>query len=67
MGEEMRAGWFGAGLPSVLSNQCWIGITTGPGGAEPILAGDETPLMVTEMGYKPAGCEAKLAGTVKLT
>ena len=46
--------------------QCWIGITTGPGGEELMLAGDVTPLMAIEMGYKPAGSEAKLCGTVKL-
>ena len=44
----------------------WIGITTGPGGEELILAGDVTPLMEIEMGYKPPGREAKLCGTVKL-
>ena len=31
-----------------------------------ILAGDGTPLMEIEMGYRPAGSEAKLCGTVKL-
>ena len=31
-----------------------------------ILAGDVTPLMEIEMGYKPPGSEAKLCGTVKL-
>src|ERR1039457_7701521 len=46
--------------------QCWIGITTGPGGAELILAGDVTPLTEIEMGYKPGGSEAKSCGTVKL-
>src|ERR1019366_9126320 len=46
--------------------QCWIGITTGPGGEELILAGDVTPLMEIEMGYTPAGSEAKSCGTVKL-
>src|ERR1035441_5214391 len=46
--------------------QCWMGITTGPGGAELILAGDETPLMEIEMGYKAGGSEAKSWGTVKL-
>src|ERR1039458_8511805 len=46
--------------------QGWIGITTGPGGEELILAGDGIPLMEIEMGYKPAGSEAKLCGTVKL-
>src|ERR1019366_9981721 len=46
--------------------QCWMGITTGPGGAELILAGDETPLTEIEMGYKPGGREAKSWGTVKL-
>ncbi len=33
--------------------QGWIGITTGPGGEELILAGEVTPLMEIEMGYKP--------------
>ena len=42
-----------------------MGITTGPGGAELILAGDETPLMEIEMGYKAGGSEAKSWGTVK--
>ena len=46
--------------------QCWIGITTGPGGKELILAGDGTPLMEIEMGYTPGGSEAKSCGTVKL-
>src|ERR1035438_6052906 len=46
--------------------QGWIGITTGPGGEELILAGDVTPLMEIEMGYRPDGSEAKLCGTVKL-
>src|ERR1035441_3711183 len=31
--------------------QCWIGITTAPGGEELILAGDVTPLMEIEIGY----------------
>ena len=31
-----------------------------------VFAGDETPLTETEMGYKAAGSEAKLCGTVKL-
>ena len=31
-----------------------------------ILAGDVTPLTEIEIGYKPAGSEAKLCGTVKL-
>src|ERR1035438_1422182 len=43
-----------------------MGITTGPGGEELILAGDVTPLMEIEMGYKPGGSEAKSCGTVKL-
>src|ERR1035441_4437877 len=46
--------------------QCWIGITTGPGGEELILAGEVIPLMEIEMGYKPPGSEAKLCGTLKL-
>src|ERR1035437_4292262 len=46
--------------------QGWIGITTGPGGEELILAGDVTPLMEIEMGCKPGDIEAKLCGTVKL-
>jgi hypothetical protein len=46
--------------------QCPIGITTGPGGEELILAGDVIPLMEIEMVYKPGGIEAKLCGTVKL-
>ena len=46
--------------------QCWIGITTGPGGKELILAGEETPLMEIEMGYTPGAIEAKSCGTVKL-
>src|ERR1035441_8405319 len=46
--------------------QCWIGITTGPGGEELILAGDVTPFMEIEMGNKPGGSEAKSCGTVKL-
>ena len=45
--------------------QCWMGITTGPGGKELILAGDVTPLMEIEMGYSPGGSEAKSWGTVK--
>ena len=47
-------------------SQGWIGITTGPGGEELILAGDGTPLTEIEIGYQPAGSEAKLCGTVKL-
>jgi len=46
--------------------QCPIGITTGPGGEELILAGDVTPLMEIVMGYKPGVMDAKLCGTVKL-
>ena len=46
--------------------QGWIGITTGPGGEESILAGDVTPLMEIEMGYKPGDIEAKFEGTWKL-
>jgi len=44
-----------------------MGITTGPGGEELIVDGDETPFMVMEMGYTPAGIDAKFWGTVKLT
>jgi hypothetical protein len=54
------------GWPAGEAAQGWIGITTGPGGEELILAGDVTPLTEIEMGYKPAGSEAKLCGTVKL-
>ena len=43
-----------------------MGIITGPGGEELIVAGDETPLMVIEMGYRPGGSDAKSCGTVKL-
>ena len=32
-----------------------------------MLAGDVTPLMEIEMGYRPGGIEAKSCGTVKLT
>jgi hypothetical protein len=46
--------------------QGWIGITTGPGGEELILAGEVTPLMEIEMAYTPGDIEAKLCGTVKL-
>src|ERR1035438_4404588 len=46
--------------------QCWIGITTAPGGEELMLAGEVTPLREIEMGYKPGGSEAKSCGTVKL-
>src|ERR1039457_1438700 len=46
--------------------QCCIGITTGPGGAELILAGDVIPLIEIEMGYKPGGSEVKSCGTVRL-
>ena len=42
-----------------------MGITTGPGGEELMVAGDETPLMEIEMGYSPGGSEAKSWGTVK--
>src|ERR1035441_8853952 len=43
-----------------------MGITIGPGGEELILAGDATPLMEIEMGYKPGGSNAKSCGTMKL-
>jgi len=46
--------------------QCWIGMTTAPGGEELMLAGDVTPLMETEIGYTPGGSDAKSCGTVKL-
>ena len=46
--------------------QCPIGITTGPGGEELMLAGEVTPLTVIEMWYKPEASDAKVCGTVKL-
>src|SRR5579863_2241099 len=41
-------------------------MTTGPGGAELTVAGDETPFTEIEIGYEAAGIFANCCGTVKL-
>ena len=59
------AGGRPGGLPTFRSSER-IGITTGPGGEELVLAGEVTPPIEIEMGYTPGAIDAKLRGTVKL-